>query len=223
MGTFVKLNIKPIMRHFHTTKRSIQPPMKKFSFLLSLACIFVGLNATRATTVIPPTFDELVSRAEVIFQGTVTDVRSQWTGEGAQRHIMSYVTFKVEDAMKGAPGDSYTLRMLGGTVDGETMEVSDSPKFKVGNRDIIFVENNGSQFIPLVGIMHGRFHVDKDVDTGRDMITTNEREPLKDLSRLGKQEQTTRATSSASQALSPSDFKSAIRRTVQNQAATQAK
>ena len=191
--------------------------MKKLSFLLFLACLCFGLHAARGTTVIPPSFDELVSRAEVIFQGTVTDVRSQWTGEGAQHRIESYVTFKVEDAMKGAPGESYTLRMLGGTVDGETMEVSDSPKFKVGDRDIIFVENNGSQFIPLVGIMHGRFHVDKDKQTGREMITTNEREPLKDLSRLGKQEQ----KASASEALSPNDFKSAIRRAVQNQPATQ--
>lgn len=216
----MKLNIEPTVRNLHTTRGATQPSMKKFCFLISLACLFVGLNATRGTTVIPPTFDELVGRAEVIFQGTVTDVRSQWTGEGGQRHIVSYVTFKVEDTMKGAPGDSYTLRMLGGTVDGETMEVSDSPKFKVGNRDIIFVENNGSQFIPLVGIMHGRFHVDKDADTGREVITTNEREPLKDLSRLGKEEQTTRATSSASQALSPTDFKSAIRQAVQSQATT---
>jgi hypothetical protein len=194
--------------------------MKKFPFFLFLACLCVGLHATRGTTVIPPTFDELVSRAEVIFQGTVTDVRSQWTGEGAQHRIVSYVTFKVEDALKGAPGESYTLRMLGGTVDGETMEVSDGPKFKVGDRDIIFVENNGSQFIPLVGIMHGRFHVDKDKETGREMITTNEREPLKDLSSLGKQEQRGQRAS-ASQALSPNDFKSAIRRAVQNQPAAQ--
>jgi hypothetical protein len=189
--------------------------MKKLSFLL-LACLFVGLHAARGTTVIPPTFDELVGRAEVIFQGTVTDVRSQWTGEGAQHRIVSYVTFKVDDAMKGAPGGSYTLRMLGGTVDGETMEVSDSPRFKVGDRDIIFVENNGSQFIPLVGIMHGRFHVDKEAATGREVITTNEREPVKDLSRLGKREQAT----SGSQALSPNDFKSAIRQAVQGQPAT---
>jgi hypothetical protein len=69
----------------------------------------------------------------------------------------------------------------------------------------------------LVGIMHGRFHVDKDKETGREMITTNEREPLKDLSRLGKQEQ----RAGAGEALSPSDFKSAIRRAVQNQPATQ--
>jgi hypothetical protein len=189
--------------------------MKTQSFFLALASILLGLTTTPATTVIPPTFDELVSQAELIFQGEVTDVRSQWVGEGAERHIVSYVTFSVEDAVKGAPGGSYTLRMLGGTVDGETLEVSDSPKFKAGDRDIIFVQNNGSQFVPLVGIMHGRFHVQKDEQSGREIVTTNEREPLKDVSKLGKAEQVTAA---ASQALSPSDFKSAVRRAVQEQA-----
>jgi hypothetical protein len=190
--------------------------MKRLFFLLALAWTLVGLPAAQGTTVIPPTFDELVSRAEAIFQGTVTDVQSQWTGEGAQRRIVSYVTFTVEDTMKGAPGEAYTLRMLGGTVDGETMEVSDGPKFKVGDRDIIFVENNGSQFIPLVGIMHGRFHVDKDDQTGREVVTTNERQPVKDVSRFGKEEP---MISAPGQALSPSDFKAAIRNALQNQRA----
>src|SRR5437868_1006878 len=99
--------------------------MRKLSYLLlSLTCL-AALHDSQATTVIPPTFDELVAQAEVIFQGEVTDVQSQWVGEGAQRHIVSYVTFKVEDALKGSPGQNYTMRMLGGTVDGETMGVSD--------------------------------------------------------------------------------------------------
>ena len=42
---------------------------------------------------------------------------------------------------------------------GETMGVVDDLKFKVGDKDILFVQNNGSQFAPLVGIMNGRFHV----------------------------------------------------------------
>lgn len=197
--------------------------MKKPSFFLVLTCISLVLNPIQGTTVIPPTFDQLVSQAQVIFQGAVTDVRSQWTGEGAQHRIVSYVTFKVEDPVKGTPGETYTLRMLGGTVDGETMEVSDSPKFKVGDRDIIFVENNGSQFVPLVGIMHGRFHVQKDDATGREVMTTNERQPVKDVSKLGKDEHVTAATSASSPAegLSPSEFKSAIRQALQTQPATQ--
>ena len=187
--------------------------MKKFfQLLISGAClIFVG--AALATTVIPPSFDELVSRAEMIFQGSVTGVRSEWTGEGAQRHIMSYVTLKVEDAIKGNPGSTVTLRMLGGTVGGETMEVTDAPKFKVGDRDILFVENNGTQFVPLVGIMHGRFRVKKDA-AGQDAVFTNEGSPLSDVSKLGKNEE----AAPAGRPISKQEFRQAIQAKAREQA-----
>ena len=187
--------------------------MKKFSqLLISGACLIIAATAL-ATTVIPPSFDELVSRAEMIFQGRVTDVRSEWTGEGAQRHIMSYVTLRVEDPIKGKPGSTVTLRMLGGTVGGETMEVTDAPKFKVGDRDILFVENNGTQFVPLDGIMHGRFRVKKDI-TGQETVLTNEGAPLSDITELGKDEK----GASAGRAISKQQFRQAIQAKAQEQA-----
>jgi hypothetical protein len=140
-----------------------------------------------ATTVIPPSFDELVREAQIIFQGTVTDVRSEWVGQGAQRHIVSYVSFKVNDTFKGNAGSQITLQMLGGTVDDQTMEVSDAPKFKRGDRDVLFVENNGTQFIPLVGIMHGRYRVKKDA-SGRDVIYKNDGTPLASTEHVGNEE-----------------------------------
>jgi hypothetical protein len=179
--------------------------MKSKPFLV-LASLALGLSPIAATTVIPPTFDQLVGQAELIFQGSVSEVRSVWSGEGAQRHIDSYVTFQVEDTLKGEPGASFTIRLLGGTVDGETMEVTDSPKFKMGDRDILFVEHNGDQFVPLVGIMHGRFRVQRDEQTGRDFVTTGDGEPVRDLSKLGKEEE----SATAAEALSPADFKSQI-------------
>ncbi len=186
--------------------------MKKSSLLfLFTACLIIAGTAL-ATTVIPPSFDELVSRAEMIFQGQVTDVRSEWTGEGAQRHIMSYVTLKVEDSFKGNPGSTVTLRMLGGTVGEETMEVTDAPKFKVGDRDILFVENNGTQFVPLVGIMHGRFRVKKDA-TGQDAVFTNEDSPLSDVTQLGKNER----AASGGRAISKGEFKREIQAKAQAQ------
>ena len=154
--------------------------------VISLTAIVLlsALHYSMATTVIPPTFNELVDEADAIFQGSVTSVKSEWVGEGSQRHIMTYVTFKVDQTIKGDVGASYTLRMLGGTVDGETMAVSDAPKFEVGNKDILFVQNNGTQFIPLVGIMHGRFHVRTD-RAGREVVTKENDEPIKSLDRVG--------------------------------------
>jgi len=117
------------------------------------------------------------------------------------------VTFKVEDALKGNPGSTYTVRMLGGTVGDKTMEITDGPKFKIGDRDVLFVENNGRQFIPLVGIMHGRFRVESERASGREVVKTSEGEPLSDISELGRNERAARAGA----ALSVDQFKSAIR------------
>ena len=187
---------------------------KSLGFILFPALVVSGL-IVHATTVIPPRFDELVSRAQVIFEGEVTGLQSQWIGEGAQHRIVTFVTFKVDDTLKGDAGTTYSIRMLGGTVDGQTMEVSDAPKFKVGDHDILFVENNGSQFIPLVGIQHGRFSVQKD-QSGREMLLTGDGQPLADVNQLGDNEQ---AIARSKPALSLNDFKSAVRSRVAQQKA----
>ncbi len=91
-------------------------------------------------------------------------------------------------------------------MDGETIEVADTPKFKVGDRDILFVEHNGSQFVPLVGIMYGRFHVQTDAG-GREIVAKDNGTPLADVGKLGADEE----AAVAGPALSAATFKSAIR------------
>lgn len=186
---------------------------KPLGFLVFPILFSLGLVA-HATTVIPPRFDELVSRAEVIFEGEVTGVQSQWIGEGAEHRIVTFVTFKIDEALKGNPGATYSIRMLGGTVDGQTMEVTDAPKFKVGDHDVLFVENNGSQFIPLVGIQHGRFRVQKD-QAGRETLLSGAGQPLADVSQLGSNEN---AVARSKAALSLHDFKTIIQNQVRAQA-----
>jgi hypothetical protein len=183
-----------------------QSLMKLLRLLFLMLCVGLAVASIRATTVIPPTFDQLVSDAELIFQGTVTASRSLWIGGGAERCIVTDVTFRIEDAIKGAPGKSYTIQMLGGTVDGETIDVSDAPKFKVGDCDILFVEHNGSQFVPLVGIMHGRFHLQTD-SGGRETVTKESGASVANVDKLGRDER----GAMTGRALSTADFKSAIR------------
>jgi hypothetical protein len=186
--------------------------MNKFRYFFLVVCTLLGLSVAWGTTVVPPTFDQLVSQAEVIFQGAVTDVRSERAGAGTQRHIVTYVTFKVEDSFKGNAGATYSIRLLGGTVDGETMEVTDTRKFNVGDRDILFVENNCSQFVPLVGISFGRFRVQREQTTGRDVVMTNDRAPLSDVSQLGRNER----AATTGRPLSIDEFKGAIRTKLAN-------
>ena len=186
---------------------------KPLGFLVFPALFSLGFVAT-ATTVIPPKFDELVGRAQIIFEGEVTGLQSQWIGEGAEHRIVTFVTFKVDDTLKGDAASTYSIRMLGGTVDGRTMEVTDAPKFKVGDHDLLFVENNGSQFIPLVGIAHGRFNIQKD-STGRQFLITGEGQMLADVNQLGVDES---AVAQNKTALSLDDFKGLIRSKIHAQA-----
>ena len=181
----------------------------KTKHLLPLALIGIALSGASATTVIPPTFEQLVGQAEFIFQGTVTNTQSVWTGEGAQRHIETYVTFQVEDNVKGQAGASYTIQLLGGTVGDETLEISDTPKFKVGDRDILFVEHNNDQFVPLVGISYGRFHIQRDQQTGRDVLLTDEGEAVRDLTQLGR-DQKAATVANVSEGMSPDALKYAV-------------
>jgi hypothetical protein len=189
--------------------------MKTLHSLLAAVAAFLLVPAIHATTVIPPTFDELVGQAELIFDGTVTDVRSQWVGEGGQRHIVTFVTFKINEGIKGDAGVDYTIRMLGGTVGDQTMEVTDTPKFKAGDRDILFVENNGRQFMPLVGIMNGRFRVEQDRETGAEVVKNNHGGAVGDLAELGKDKSAAIGGHPTPDANAPSlsaaDFKAAIR------------
>jgi hypothetical protein len=188
--------------------------MKSASSFLAMVAVVAGLQTARATTVIPPSFDQLVTQAEAIFQGSVTDVRSQWVGEGSQKQIVSYITFKVEDSLKGDTGESYTIRMYGGTVGEDSMGISDAPTFKVGDRDIVFVENNGSQAIPLVGIMYGRFHVRRD-QSGQDIVTRNEGQPVKNIASLGREMDEATSANSAEPNMSVDAFKAAVKSKLQ--------
>lgn len=191
------------------------PFMKMLRLLLLLTGLLLAFPAARATTVIPPTFDQLVANAEMIFEGTVTTLRSEWTGQGSDRHIVTYVTFKIEDPIKGALGADYTIRMFGGTVDGQTVEVTDAPRFKAGDRDILFVEHNGTQFIPLVGIMHGRFHVQLDENGVNEKITKDNGAAVANVSKLGQDEK----AAVSGTALSKAEFKAAIRQKMAENAA----
>src|SRR5262245_36200055 len=123
--------------------------MKRFCSILIAVVVLATASGLHATTVVPPTFDQLVRDAEFVFEGKVTSTKSQWEGEGSERNIFTYVTFDVEDALKGSLGATFTMKMLGGTVGGESAAVADGPKFKEGDRDVLFVEHNGAQFIPL--------------------------------------------------------------------------
>jgi hypothetical protein len=122
--------------------------------------VMLSLLATsRATTVVPPSFDELVRESELIFRGRVTAVKSDWSGEGKGRAPATWVTFAVERTLRGSAGDTLTLEYLGGEVGPKRLVLAGWPQFAVGDRGVFFVENREGRGGPLMRLRHGKYRV----------------------------------------------------------------
>jgi hypothetical protein len=151
-----------------------------------LACaISLWTPPSIATTVVPPTFEEMVDKADLIFVGQVVRSRAEWRVAGNKRAIFTLVEFETQEVLKGTAGASVTLQFLGGTVGDVTLEVAGGPTFNTTDRVIVCVEGNGVQFCPIVGVFHGKFSVRKNEKTGRDIVFLHDGRPLRDIAEVG--------------------------------------
>jgi hypothetical protein len=150
----------------------------------AVAGVMVALTLTLATrtlsasVVIAPPFESLVTQAGEIFVGQVAQQSARWIDRGGKRLIVTDVTFRTEQVIKGVPSATKTLTFLGGIVGETRQQVVGMPTFMVGDRDVLFVRSGEGSFLPLVGLFHGRFRV----VTGRngigDYVANNARQPL---------------------------------------------
>ena len=173
----------------------------------------------RATTVVAPTFAELVSEADTIFRGRVTSVQARRVAstDDAGPLIKTFVTLTVERMLKGTAPQEVTLEFLGGTVGADSLVVTGMPKFSPGTREIVFVQRNGVQFCPLVAMRHGRYRILRDEVAAREIMVRDNGLPLTDpaevllpLDDLPAPVRAANASSAAARALSPAEFEAAI-------------
>ena len=155
--------------------------------LLTMVCTVAAVGVARSTTVIPPTFDALVSSAATIFVGEVMNVRSEWETTRNGRTIITLVTFRVEDVWKGDLGAVTQLEFLGGEIGDLGMRVEGSPVFRLGQRDVLFVNSIVRAVSPLVGFMHGRMRVERDTVSGVDRVRTFDGRALGSVAQIGPQ------------------------------------
>jgi hypothetical protein len=137
----------------------------------------------QATTVRAPEFATLVDRADLIFTGRAMAQRSDWALIEGRRAIVTFVSFAAEKWHKGNGGAVVILQFLGGTVGDVTMEVTEMPRFTIGERAVLFVEGNGVAASPIIGFFHGRFPLRR--DAGIDTILKHTGEPLGDVAEIG--------------------------------------
>ncbi len=147
------------------------------------ALIFATVVA-RATTVLPPTFDELVNNADYIVHARTKSVTATKATSGHGPKIYTQVELEIVDVVAGTPPAQVTLRLLGGQVGDERMIVEGMPRFRVGDEDVLFVSGNGHAVCPLYGMMHGRFPVRTDPASGRKYMTRENGAPLENTRQI---------------------------------------
>ena len=184
---------------------------------LALALILPLLTPDlRATSVVAPTFPELVAEAQVIARVEVTEIRPAWVESTQGRVIKTFVTFAVLKSLKGNPGATITVPFLGGELDGQGLRVEGMPRFTVGQTEILFFsELTGARFSPLVGLMHGRYRVLTDAASARRYVARNDGTPLESENDVQlPQSQSSASPSnrlkSVSRALSPEAFEALV-------------
>ena len=104
----------------------------------------------------------MTASADLVFQGRVTgvDYRMLSAGNNGRALPFTFVRYQISRVIRGETSTrTITLRFLGGSDgQGRFLDVSDTPKFQVGDEDVLFVQNNGSN-CPLVQCIDGRFRV----------------------------------------------------------------
>ena len=168
--------------------------------LLTLCC---ALSAP-ALTVRPPSFEELTRAAEAILVAEVSNLEMKLEPVEGRPVPFTYVTLAVTETLKGPPTATVVLRCLGGQVGENALRVVGVPEFAVGDRGFFFVQNNGTQFFPLVGITHGLYWEIHDAVTGVDFVTRANGAPLHstaDVSRPLPDTRQTRTTGGMTSAL----------------------
>lgn len=142
--------------------------------------------AVRATSVVPPTFPELVQEADAIYRGRVTSVQPRRVErlDGNGSVIKTFVTVTIHKTLKGPAQKEIVLEFLGGTIGDESMTVTGMPKFNPGADEFVFVQKNGVQFCPLVAVMHGRYKVLRDEAAAREFVARDNGAPLTDLAEV---------------------------------------
>ena len=145
----------------------------------NLRQIGLGLGAILAMTgsasaqVVPMSFSEILDAADTVVVAEAIDSRADWVTIGSSRVIVTRVTFRVFDTLKGIPRVLLPLEFLGGTFGTIRQEVSGVPQFAVGDRAVLFVSGARAPS-PIIGQTQGWFPINVGPE-GTEYVTLHDR------------------------------------------------
>jgi len=121
-------------------------------------CLFAGLPAA-AITVVPLTFEQLVTKSTVVVLARVVDVRGEFIGDG--RAIESTVTVSVLKGLKGDAGEALQFTVPGGRAGRYLNLIPGAPTFTIGDVAVIFLSSRGARLPVTTGLTQGVYRVQR--------------------------------------------------------------
>jgi hypothetical protein len=154
-----------------------------------IAAVLCAATSIQATTLARLSLDQLAATADAVARVRCTSVESRWeNGE-----IWTVTSFDVVETMKGALPPRITVRLPGGRVGHLTAAVDGTPKFKVRDEAVVFLEqySGGLQAEPtpdsgglqagpgtarpagfsVAAWVEGTFRIGRDPRTGLETVT----------------------------------------------------
>lgn len=171
-----------------------------------------------ATTVIPPQFEEMAAGSDYVVRGRVKAMDCRTEMRNGRELIFTRIEIEVLEVIAGTPPQPLVLSMLGGRSGDRELVVAGTPRFTVGDEEILFVQGNGRNFYPLYAVMYGKYPVRRDKATGREYVTRSNGVPLRDPAEVamplaeGTAAEIQRRMSRPDEALGPAEFTRLIRK-----------
>ena len=137
-----------------------------------LACCLFFSRAVVATTVTPLDLPDLVEKADLIADATVTNSEVYLAPANGNNSIHTRVTFTLNAApLKGQVSSPFTLNFLGGTLGSKRLVVGGMPQLNVGQRVILFTHTPNATYVsPIIGFNQGILKVVHDDQSNTDRV-----------------------------------------------------
>jgi len=110
-----------------------------------------------ATTVTRMSLAQLVKRADLIVQGEVQSVYTQWDAE--HHLVFTFIAIRVDESLKGGNRQSVLIRQVGGTVGTVQMSIAGVPQFKSGETAVLFLKRQDDSTFQVVGMNQGLYEI----------------------------------------------------------------
>lgn len=115
--------------------------MKITRAILPVFVLLTAMHFTRASSMLPLTFDEHLQSASAVFRGTVLRVESFRGGTNGM--IYTRTVLRVDEKFKGRLPAVINVVHRGGVAGGIGVTDDSSPQFKVGEERLLFVSRRG--------------------------------------------------------------------------------